>query len=75
MSQQKSSRLCRKCHQLLSPMTDVNFFDHITKCKGVDPDAPIGVTFHYVEDMMNRVHEQPVKHIRATIMERPQTRG
>lgn len=70
-----SSRLCRKCHQLLSPMNNHQFFEHISNCKGIDPDAPIGVTFHHVEDIMSKIHEQPVKHIRATITKRPQTRG
>ena len=27
-------------------MTKLNFFEHIKTCKGIDPDAPLGVTFH-----------------------------
>ena len=38
------SFLCKKCKQLLSPMTKLNFFEHIKTCDGIDHSQPLGVT-------------------------------
>jgi hypothetical protein len=39
-----SSRLCKKCKQLLTPCTGEQFLDHILTCEGV-PEGTIGVTY------------------------------
>ena len=70
------SFLCKKCKQLLTPMTKLQFFEHIKICKGIDPDAPIGVTFHKWPPSPNRA-EKPHQTILIgpTIHKRPVTRG
>lgn len=70
------SFLCKKCKQLLTPMTKLNFFEHIKSCKGIDADAPLGVTFHKWPPSPNR-QEKPHQTIviGPSFQERPQTRG
>ena len=70
------SFLCKKCKQLLTPMTKLQFFEHIKICKGIDPDAPLGVTFHKWPPSPNQ-HEKPHQTvvIGPTFRQRPVTRG
>lgn len=37
-------RLCFKCKQLLDH-TGLEHFEHMKMCKGIDPNAPIGITW------------------------------
>lgn len=71
------SRLCKRCSQLLSPLTNLQFFEHIKTCEGIDPDAPLGVTFHKWPPSPNR-GDKPLKTIEIGVTirrKRPVTRG
>lgn len=71
------SFLCKKCKQLLTPMTKLNFFEHIKTCKGIDPDAPLGVTFHKWPPSPNHLDTPPRTIVIETTIhkKRPVTRG
>ena len=67
------SFLCKKCKQLLSPMTKIQFFEHIRTCKGIDPDEPMGVTyFKWPPDSPQ--NQAPSRHIGITFVPTPEER-
>ena len=71
------SFLCKKCKQLLSPMTKLNFFEHIKTCDGIDHNQPLGVTFFEWPPPANHM-EKPHKTIEIGVTihrKRPVTRG
>ena len=71
------SFLCKKCKQLLSPMTKIQFYDHIRTCKGIDPNEPLGVTFMKWPPSPSHLDTSPpALVIEPVILKvRPQTRG
>ena len=71
------SFLCKKCKQLLSPMTKLNFFEHIKTCDGIDHNQPLGVTFFEWPPPAN-YRDKPLKTIEIGVTihrKRPVTRG
>ena len=71
------SFLCKKCKQLLTPMTKLNFFEHIKSCKGIDYSAPLGVTFYKWPPSPNQRDMPPRTIVIETTIhkKRPVTRG
>ena len=71
------SFLCKKCKQLLSPMTKIHFFEHIRTCKGIDPDEPMGVTYFQWPPSPNHSEKSPPTLViqPVVVQARPKTRG
>lgn len=71
------SMLCKKCKQLLSPLTKLQFFEHIKICDGIDHSQPLGVTFYKWPPSPNH-GDKPQKTIEIGVTihrKRPVTRG
>ena len=71
------SFLCKKCKQLLSPMTKLQFFEHIKICDGIDHSQPLGVTFYKWPPSPSHLGSSPPTLVIEPVMmkARPQTRG